>query len=431
MSKKEPLLYKDFGEILQKRFQFSLFNLLLIIISIFIVAFFAGSTTAGVFQLNPRAFFRTQEGGVSFFGPYDTPTPTTDPIDANCSSVSAKPNPSCSCDWIPQDNKYGWSCLEPTVEPTALPTTENCRSVPPRPGCNCKYGQYGNYYSWVCPEPTKAPTPIPTDRNCQTAPPIPQCKCVVIDDAYKWLCPTPTVYDGATEVPTKAPKGTPTPYNGPTKIITTTPGVTRIITQQPKATSVPRPSPTIAWNPNPTVSRSPRPPGCDARNQGGCNICDCGASGLSAGCQKWCDPGWKPPVCNKVGDPNCDRACNINPQGYAGCKTFCVENPQDCRLIPELLPTRIPPTSVPQGGTGQCQSTYGGYCTSKSGGCSPDEVDRGQAGCWGGLTCCGPKGGGGNCAHDGSACDTCSNACECPAGMGCNGGRCGFARNCE
>ena len=59
----KSILHRDFDEILKRRVQFSVFNLFLLVAILCITAFFAGTQTAGVFNILPRAaMFGTQTG---------------------------------------------------------------------------------------------------------------------------------------------------------------------------------------------------------------------------------------------------------------------------------------------------------------------------------------------------------------------------------
>jgi len=84
--------------------------------------------------------------------------------------------------------------------------------------------------------------------------------------------------------------------------------------------------------PVPTQGWEARPPGCKNEGDSDCKWCDCfiDYNDLSSGCKSWCNPDESPPKCDSPTDGNCDRACNVKPEAYPGCKEFCELNPQDC-----------------------------------------------------------------------------------------------------
>lgn len=320
--KKESVLDKDFDHVLKKRFSFSVFNLVMLLVILCVTAFFAGTQTAGVFNIFPKAaMFGTGSGGFQIF--YPTPAePTPDPSDADCTDPKPRADCKCQYDGFSQSNK--WNCPQATPVATAYPTTQDCQTVPPRAGCNCKYN--GSEYVWNCPEPTRIPTPY-VDRNCDpSSPPAPLCKCKFINNDYDWQCPEPTQPGGATTVPTQ-------------KVGGGTPGT------------------------GPTTATQPTTSGGGSCAQG-YNLGNCSQSG--GGC---CTDWGVGPGCSQYDADRHFESCQAK-CGYAG-------NPNAC----------------------------GG-----GGGGTDDDNDGSQLG---------------------DKCDSCSSAAECKPGLGCNGGVCGFRRNCE
>ncbi|OGG14234.1 hypothetical protein A2773_06450 [Candidatus Gottesmanbacteria bacterium RIFCSPHIGHO2_01_FULL_39_10] len=208
MSKKESLLYKDFGELLKKRFQFSLFNLLLILISIFIVAFFAGSSTAGVFQLNPQAFFRTgvgtEQGGFVLFAPTLTPVPTV-PVNCQICEETGCPSERCKTE-----------CVECEAKPSPTPTTPvNCKSCE---DAGCPAGRCKTECVKCGAEPTPTPTkPVNCQKCVETGCPTWQCynQCSACTEPPPGASPTGTKKPKPTKTPTPG-SGTPSVTKGPT-----------------------------------------------------------------------------------------------------------------------------------------------------------------------------------------------------------------------
>ncbi|MBI4067133.1 hypothetical protein HY407_02020 [Candidatus Gottesmanbacteria bacterium] len=325
--KKKSILNEDFGEILKKRYHLSVFNLLVIIASIFVAAFFAGNQFAGVFQLSPRAFFTqvgTQQGGFQVFAP----SPTEDPKCPNfCVVPDSCGNSSC----------IGCSgCLSPT------------------------------------PVPSETPVPTQSEDQCPKFCVVPK-SCGNLNCAGCAGCP-----GGPTKPPTKTPTVKPT----------SKPGV-------PTATSA---------------------PGSCSK---GFDIARCTISGGDC-CTDW-----------GVGD-GCSRA--DADAHWSACDAKCGRDeaqwPNKCGGNP--APT-IGEGDEGDSCTGECGCTYGGSCV-KGSTCGADQVGHGQAGCLGGQTCCsdvGAKGGGGSCKREGDLCDTCTSACDCKTSLGCQGGKCGFASQCN
>ncbi len=77
----KTILHQDFDHVLKKRLNFSVFNLVLLIVFLCVTAFFAGTQTAGVFNILPRAaMFGTGSGGFNLFvQPTATPMPSATP----------------------------------------------------------------------------------------------------------------------------------------------------------------------------------------------------------------------------------------------------------------------------------------------------------------------------------------------------------------
>lgn len=392
---KNSLLHQDVGPMLKKRYQLSLFNLVLILISLFIAAFFAGTQTAGVFQLGSRAMmFGTQiVPGFKVFAPTKVPTATPTTYQALCSDCDQS---SYGCDYDPTCSKCA-VCGGPTETPvpSATPTLSadfcaNCHDSLNCGPANCKK------WCTVCgaPSATPVPTVIPAgfcdqvrgkfcfDHNC----PIGVCrtKC-------DWCPDNPPGY------------GTPTPKPGTPSV---TPG---------------------QGTPKPTAAPAQGSGKCSAKGAACTDDYPCTPEGL--GCTTTCH---KKGVCSKAGtgvDCSWGAGSDWDPCGTAPTSTNVI-NPNG------------KPDGSKCGGNDECQSNQcnvQGWCGSGQTGCAkvgePPDAAHGGICCGGGQvangsTVCegvsGGNGAGGSCAGD---CDTSAQACRnhggSPSGSGgCPAGNC-------
>lgn len=89
--KKQVIWTRDVGDVIRTRYRLSFLTLLVLILGIFLVAFFAGTQSSGIFQTQPKAFFGIGGFKVRLFS---APTPTKAPepnegCGSNCNTVCA------------------------------------------------------------------------------------------------------------------------------------------------------------------------------------------------------------------------------------------------------------------------------------------------------------------------------------------------------
>ncbi len=130
-----------------------------------------------------------------------------------------------------------------------------------------------------------------------------------------------------------------------------------------------------------------------------------------------CPIGQPPLYCHRT---NYDGTCaDTGGCGYTGCpqgyqRDACSSSAVGCNSEQTRITCHMTDSS------GTCDTLTGCYRNGTS--CSDIGLQP--------KSCSGSQGGGGICNHSGDKCAPCNNACDCHEGLGCNGGKCGFARQC-
>lgn len=372
MTEAENILGKDVKDLhrdlQKKKYTLSLFNLLFVLGSLFVIAFFAGTQTAGVFNLLPQAArFGTQTGGLHLFVPIPThtlapptltpqvPTPTYPPNTVKCWACPAGSN---QCVWDPGALYENGVCPEGTHKKAecnsicalkgATPTLMPSDTPPPGGGSNIY--TYRTYSGAYCDKYGQLRQDCDTENQC----PIKGQKC----ENQLSECKAGDVnFIGSCCLDPET--GDYNPCGGVPPTATLVPGV-----------------PTPTKNPNATAA--PTVPAANAEQCGTNDTCG------SPCCTNWGVGGSKP-GCGELWQ-SCKAACGgkASPSGQAICGGG--GGPQ---------PTDAPPAYCVKNGQSGCSSPSD--CCNSGGGCN-----GGCCGHCGG----GGGGGGGGCNFNPSSCDS-------------------------
>lgn len=377
--KKQSLLHQDVGPMLKKRYQLSLFNLVLILISLFIAAFFAGTQTAGVFQLGSRAMMKVGTQVVPGFRIQilSSPTPTLAEETVNGYDDSNKECHACGdgkykqvavCSQIHCDGDGEVKCSDVKGKGCTVGTTKDAsQCIFSDRKCDTAITPTSTAPTptvYIADTPGQNGTPAFTcDSYCSTK--LSACGRFNCGSSRKAILFTQCGGRSDCEGRFQACESIDDP-ECPGGVPTTAPGVPSVTPGGP--TTVPG---------QPTATTAPNAGACGngfnltncTRTGGGC----CTDWGVGTGCSQYdADRHFEycQSKCGYGGNPNaCGGGGGGNGGGGGGNAGKCGDpnTPNEC-----------------------CnKGNSGGGCVSKSQDCESGQVSFGQAGCGGGQICCG------------------------------------------